>query len=158
MIIAATGHRPDKLGGYSEAVFQKCVFTAKTYLQVVLPKGAIVGMALGWDQAVAQACIDLGIPFTAAIPFEGQHDLWPVESQRRYLRLLACAEHVEIVTKRYAMPVPKAMQKRNEWMVDRCQSVLALWDGSFGGTHNCIRYAEKRKKPVVNSWEVFNVI
>jgi hypothetical protein len=37
--------------------------------------------------------------------------------------------------------------------------VLALWDGSHGGTSNCIAYAKVRAKPVTNvwnKWEKFN--
>jgi hypothetical protein len=31
--------------------------------------------------------------------------------------------------------------------------VLAYWDGSSGGTANCIKYAEKKKKPIINLFE-----
>lgn len=29
------------------------------------------------------------------------------------------------------------MQKRNEYMVDLADKVVAVWDGSKGGTDNC---------------------
>lgn len=38
---------------------------------------------------------------------------------------------------------PWLMQKRNEFMVDRVDTVLAVWDGSDGGTGNCVKYAKK---------------
>lgn len=43
-----------------------------------------------------------------------------------------------------------AMQVRNEWLADRCDALLALWDGSPGGTANCLRYFERAHpgKPV----------
>lgn len=156
LIVAATGHRPEKVGGYSDAAFNHLVLLAKQHLRTERPREMIVGMALGWDQAVAQACVDLDIPYTAAVPFEGQEELWPVASRSKYKRLLTWASRVEIVTERYTMPVARALQVRNEWMVDRCETVLALWDGTFGGTHNCILYAEKQRRPIVNLWEKFN--
>ncbi len=39
------------------------------------------------------------------------------------------------------------MQKRNEWMVDNCDMLVAVWDGTDGGTYNCIDYAKRMKKP-----------
>jgi len=47
------------------------------------------------------------------------------------------------------------MQTRNIWMVDNCDLVLALWDGSDGGTGNCIKYANKIGKPIVNLWDKY---
>ncbi len=40
------------------------------------------------------------------------------------------------------------MQVRNEYMVDRADLVLALWNGTPGGTGNCVRYARTRGVPV----------
>ena len=33
-----------------------------------------------------------------------------------------------------------------------CDLVLAFWDGSSGGTGNCVRYAGKVGKPIENLW------
>jgi uncharacterized phage-like protein YoqJ len=43
------------------------------------------------------------------------------------------------------------MQKRNEWMVDRAKTMVALYlsEGKTGGTLNCINYAMKQKKSVI---------
>lgn len=149
MIVAATGHRPEKLGGYGEDVRRRLITLATDYLQSNTLNTVISGMALGWDQAVAEACVALGIPFIAAVPFEGQERRWPPESQRRYAALLGRAESVVIVSE---YPGSKAMQLRNEWMVDRADKMLALWDGSWGGTFNCIQYAKKRGVPIENLW------
>ena len=40
-------------------------------------------------------------------------------------------------------------QRRNQRMVDLSDMVAAFWDGSSGGTGNCVRYAQKVKKPMV---------
>jgi uncharacterized phage-like protein YoqJ len=41
------------------------------------------------------------------------------------------------------------MQKRNEWMVDHADAVIAVWDGSPSGTANCIGYARKKRRPIL---------
>ena len=41
------------------------------------------------------------------------------------------------------------MQKRNEYMVDKADIVIAVWDGSSGGTGNCVKYAQKVGKSIV---------
>jgi uncharacterized phage-like protein YoqJ len=149
-IFAATGHRPNKLGGYGEDVYQRLKFMARFYLRDTKPKEVISGMALGWDQAWADAAVAEGIPFIAAVPFEGQENIWPEESKARYRELLGKASSKIVVCPGgYAA---WKMQRRNEWMVNICTKLVALWDGTSGGTGNCIKYAESVKKPIDNLW------
>jgi predicted Rossmann fold nucleotide-binding protein DprA/Smf involved in DNA uptake len=37
---------------------------------------------------------------------------------------------------------------RNEYIVDAADAVLAMWDGQSPGTRGCLKYAEKRNKPI----------
>ena len=115
-------------------------------LRTLRPAWGITGMALGVDQDFAQACADLGVPFTAAVPCTGQDATWPDTSRRYYKHLLACAAEIFVVS-----PGPYApwkMQKRNEWMVDHADEVLAVWNGSAGGTANCVAYVRRVGKNV----------
>jgi uncharacterized phage-like protein YoqJ len=151
MIYAGTGHRPNKLGGYSVEVNRKLLDVARRNLDGCTM--VISGMALGWDTALAHAARMEGIPFIAAVPFKGQERLWPKPSQDGYHDLLRAAKEVVYVCEDgYA---PWKMQIRNQWMVDHCDVVLALWDGSSGGTGNCIQYVEKVGKPIKNVWNDF---
>ncbi len=122
---------------------------AVEHLSANRPAKVISGMALGWDQAVAAACVALGIPFVAAVPFRGQENTWPAQARERYDRLLDAADEVTIVSSTEAAD---PMQVRNCWMVDRADAVLALWDGSWGGTFNCVTYARKVGRPITNLW------
>jgi len=152
MRIAGTGHRPDKLGGYSKEAREKLIDFAITNI----PKGTksiISGMALGWDMALAYAAIELEIPFTAAIPFQGQEKMWPSGSQTEYRWLLDNADEI-MVCSGGGYGAWK-MQVRNKWMVDQCDTVFALWNGSEGGTGNCIKYANLVKKPIINIWDKY---
>jgi len=149
-VLAGTGHRPDKLGGYGARVSARLVDLARVVLVKHRPDEVISGMALGWDTALALAAIELGIPLTAAVPFEGQERKWRPEQQEQFRAILALATTVVIVSPGgYAV---WKMQTRNEWMVDRATGVLALWNGSGGGTGNCIEYARTRHVEIVNLW------
>lgn len=151
MKIAATGHRPNKLGGYTQEAFDKLVEIATEYLLESKPDKVISGMALGWDQAVAQAAKDCGIPYIAAVPFHGQEKRWPWNSQEYFKYLLQFAEEVVFVSD--GAYQHWMMQKRNEWMVDNCDILLAMYDGTKGGTANCINYAQKQGKSIVNLYD-----
>lgn len=152
--VAFTGHRPDKLGGYGESELGREVKQAlHTALAERLAKYgtelvAMSGMALGVDQWAAEACVELGIPFIAAIPCWGQDSKWPRASKLVYERLLWKAKDSICVTQNTY--TPSCMRDRNRYMVDWCDELLAVWDGSSGGTEWCIRYAHGKAKPVKN--------
>lgn len=153
-VIAGTGHRPDKLSdGYAESGHARLVSLARWALEKYKPTLVISGMALGWDQALAEAAVSYGIPFEAAVPFLGQENRWPRESIERYQRLLSQARKVTVVSEGgYSA---RKMQRRNEYMSDRADALLALWNGSDGGTANCIQYTREKHPmiPVLNVWD-----
>lgn len=150
-VVAGTGHRPGKLGGYSAASRNDLINLARGFLLKTKPKKIISGMALGWDLAWAEAAVELRIPLVAAVPFAGQENIWPSASKELYAGLLAKAEEVHIVSPGgYSA---HKMQVRNRWMVDNSDATVALWDGSSGGTANCIAYTKDKAKPLVNLWE-----
>lgn len=154
MTISGTGHRPNKLGGYGLRPFLRLVQILKKWL-ADHPEvdEVIIGMALGFDQALAQACVELNIPFTAAVPFEGQEKLWRYEDKQRYFDLLNKAKRVIYVgSPGYSA---KKMHNRNQWMIDNSDEVLTMYDGSPGGTGACIRYAETKAKKIHNIYELY---
>lgn len=150
MIVAFTGHRPNKLpGGYDirSPKYDPLKNEMRRILTEIKPEKAISGMALGVDTIAAHICVELGIPFIAAIPFEGQEKAWPQASQADYRFLITLAkERVVVCEGGYAA---WKMQKRNEWMCDNCDKLIAVWDGSSGGTGNCVGYAEKIGKEII---------
>lgn len=144
-----TGHRPNKLGGYVEN--NPIMSGVKVWLERAIRQAVsqgidsfISGMALGVDQAAAETVLVLKreypeIKLVAAVPFLGQEGKWPRLSQDKYKHLLEQCDQVHIVCEgHYAV---WKMQKRNEWMVDRASAVIAVWDGTTGGTGNCVEYA-----------------
>lgn len=156
LIIAGTGHRPPKLGGYSFEVSSRLETLATSALSRLAPSLVISGMALGWDQALARAAHSLSIPFHAYIPFPGQERMWPRPSQQDYHLLLEKASLTRDCSAGISLSVGAAMQHRNICMVDACSLLLALWDGSPGGTSNCLTYARSISRPIENLWPTWS--
>jgi uncharacterized phage-like protein YoqJ len=147
IVIAFTGHRPPRIGGYNvpnpiyTEIRAAINMILETYKRTCPTLRVITGMAQGVDQWAAELCIELDIPFTAAIPFKGQENMWPESSKREYHRLLEKADKVVIVSEGDFSA--EKMQIRNEWMVNNCTLLVAVYDGSAGGTSRAVKYAEK---------------
>ncbi len=160
MIICGTGHRPNKIGGYGDAAHKKLIRVAEDYLWKLHPEKVISGMALGWDTALAEAVLninimqpDMNISLVCAVPFQGQEIMWIPESQIKYKKILGLANEIKYVSPP-GYEIYK-MQVRNEWMVDNSDMVLAIWDGSKGGTYNCIQYAKRKNREIINVYEAW---
>lgn len=137
MIVAFTGHRPERIEGRVNEVYS----AIQSFLMETNPSLVISGMAGGVDQLAAGWARALNIPWIAAIPFPGQHLRWPTKHQVIYEKLLESAQRIEIISESYDRAV---YQRRDEWMVDNCDLLAAVWDGEKrGGTYNTIRYAER---------------
>jgi len=150
MIAAITGHRPNKLGNEYDLVGPYTNFVKKNifeWLDENKPEKIISGMALGVDQIWAICGIRMSIPVMAAIPCAGQESKWPQKSIDLYNNILnsKLVEKHFISSGRYTSD---CMQNRNEWMVNNCNVLIAVWDGSSGGTANCVKYAESIGKDI----------
>ena len=149
MKIAVTGHRPDRLGGYdADDNFRAIRRHMRGFLQGVRLGGVvdvtlIAGGALGIDQFWMEVGLHMGLSVTAALPFEGYDSRWPVASRQKYAKLLdKCSDVRYVCEPGYD---PAKLQRRNEWMVDQCDLLVAYWAGTrSGGTSNCITYAEQQ--------------
>lgn len=151
MILAVTGHRPSKLGGHKAHVYRSLRNLARESLKELEPELVLTGMALGWDMAIADACVELEIPFDAYIPCRDQEKIWPANSQRHYYDLICAAHRVVYVSQ--AAYSPRLMMLRNCRMVEAASHLLALWNGSKGGTAHCVGYATEKHVPVTNHWD-----
>ena len=113
-------------------------------------------MAIGTDTIFAVAGLYLrdhgyNIKVTCAIPFKGQESKWPLESQNLYNMILEKADNIVYVCNEgYAK---WKMQKRNEYIVNLLTSdndfLIAVWNGTPGGTANCVGYAKKLNKRII---------
>ena len=67
-----------------------------------------------------------------------------------YAREFALRHKIELIEfkpdyKKYGRRAPLV---RNKQIVDACDCVMAIWDGSSRGTMHTIRYARKMNKPI----------
>lgn len=155
-----TGHRPDKLGGYYNEARRRLEDFCTGWLAGLRDTTLLIGMAQGFDQAMAVGALANGIPFEAYVPCEGQEEVWPTPAQERYRALLKKATVVHVLGKAYS---PGCMNRRNQAMVDSADNGVALYLGSLkgwslGGTADAMRRANKAEKPVVNwrdDWLLF---
>lgn len=151
MILAGTGHRPQSLGGFDADVEQRMYKLAHKLLRQLDNPVIISGMALGWDQELCSAALALGYETWAYVPFIGQESRWTESKQDFYHHLLSKCSKVVVCS--HGTYGAWKMEVRNQKMVDDATQVLALWNGSPGGTGNCVAYANKVGKPVLNLWE-----
>lgn len=148
MIIAGTGHRSDKLNAPGYPVHFKhnplrlwVREQIKIQLRALRPLYVISGLAIGFDQDLAEVSVEMGIPYIAAVPFLGQEARWPQMARIAYRELLKLAYEVHVIWEGgYSRD---AMTMRNHWMVDHCNVLLACFDGSAGGTANTVLYADR---------------
>jgi uncharacterized phage-like protein YoqJ len=150
MKLAITGHRPDKLGN-DYSLTSELIKDIESRLQLVIeqeqPEAMISGVALGIDTVWAKLALKNGIDLIAAVPCDDQDAKWSAESQQLYREILAQAKQViQISPGRYTR---EKMDVRNKWMVVECGKIVAVWDGTPGGTANCTKYAIKVGRPII---------
>ena len=142
MIIAFTGHRIGRMPLDSEVKIRAFLEGMRDLHGENLR--VISGMAHGVDQLAANIAVELGVPYTAAVPWVGFAGNWEPAHRESYLGLLEKAERV-CVTADVQEYRPWVYQKRDEWMVDNSDLLASVWDGvEAGGTWNTIKYARKR--------------
>ena len=139
-----TGHRPQKL--------RRPIDDIKVDLENEILKAVadgystfITGMACGTDIWAGNIVVRLkdrfpDLKLIAAVPFPDFADGWDDEWKAKYDNLLAAADLVKTICPAYS---DAAYQVRNEWMVDHSSKVIAVYDGTAGGTRNTINYARK---------------
>ncbi|MBS5467655.1 MAG: DUF1273 family protein [Clostridium sp.] len=153
-----TGHRPMKLPFGADESHPKCnqlKSILRTEIERLITEHRvcrfITGMALGIDQICAEIVLDLKEKYPqimpeCAIPYEGQAIQWSAEQRDRYFGILEKCDKETMLQTRYTKD---CMQKRNRYMVDQSNHVLAVWDGSFrSGSGQTVRYAQKMGKMI----------
>lgn len=164
MTITGTGHRPDKLnyewdgiGPVSTYIREQLYKIIRNTKESIWMKGTsgpserikvISGMALGFDMILAEIAIDFKLELIAAIPCKGQSIRWPLKSRERYNRILAYEKCIQLCSP-MGLYTRTCMQDRNIWMInemlkDPNHQLIGCFDGSPGGTNNCLRYAASK--------------
>ncbi len=153
-----TGHRPEKLPWGRNEGDRRCrELKIRLYdaVEAACEEGVchfICGMARGCDFYFAEAVLALReirpyITLEAAIPFAGQSSSWSAEHRSRWERILGCCDTVTVLQEQYT---PDCMHRRNRYMVDHSALVIAVYDGTDGGTRRTLEYALRQKVPFID--------
>lgn len=137
-----TGHRPEKLTK-SESIIKELL---EKEIRHAFDDGLnvfISGMARGTDIWAANSVINLrrkGYPIKliCASPYKGFEHYWCEYWQKQYNEILNNADLVRFICPKYSR---SCFQIRNEWMIDHSARVIAVFNGTNGGTKNSIDYA-----------------
>lgn len=167
--LGLTGHRPNKLGGYnlisdSYLALQRDLESyiyhqLQTYQTVVCHSGLALGGDTLWSKAALhmRTLYPSRVKFHAEIPMMEQASPWFKKSDIDFWQEQVDTADFKSV---YGSLADKSDQERkylssrllnvrNEGMVDNSDIMLAIHDGTSGGTNNARNYATKTGKPVV---------
>ena len=158
LVCACTGHRLQNLPFRFNEMDERCIDLKERLYECVeniIKKGVtrfVSGMAIGVDLFFAEIVIELrdekypDITLEAAIRCETQAIRWTEDLRERYYKILAQCDVETMLQKEYTRD---CMQKRNRYLVDSCDYLIAVWDGTASGTGSTVRYARENKKSII---------
>ena len=149
-----TGHRSQKLPWSFNEQDERClIMKEELYLEIEksINEGYdtfLCGMALGFDMICAETVLQLKLKYKSikligAIPCKNQTEKWKKESIDRYNKILSLADKITYTSN--SNYYNGCMQKRNQYMIDNSNLLIAVFNGSNGGTKQTIEYAYKNK-------------
>lgn len=111
----------------------------------------ISGMALGVDMIAAEIVLELkkkypNITLECAIPCETQARKWTEKYRDRYFSIIEMSDKETLLQTHYTAD---CMHKRNKYMVDNSDYVIAVWNGSSSGTGKTVLYAKENNKQII---------
>ena len=143
---AFTGHRPQNLPfGFNEED-ERCIDLKKALREQIINLIENEGV----DMYAAEIVLGLkasylGITLESAIPCESQAAKWSEALRDRYFDIASKCDKETLIQTHYT---PDCMDKRNRYMVDHADVLIAVWDGSPSGTGKTVRYAHQQGKSV----------
>lgn len=154
--ICFTGHRPNHLPwGFNEDcdVCKSFLEKLDILLSLCVECGVetfISGVALGFDTFACESVLKLkkinqNIDLVLAIPCKNQSEKWGENDKKRYDKIISKANPV-FVSNEYFQG---CFTKRNHFMVDKADLVIACFNGMNGGTKSTVEYAIKKSKNIL---------
>lgn len=161
MRVSFTGHRPDKIAGWKESKGVVEVAIRKALAEAIeglVAEGAdtfLSGMAPGVDLWAADEVLRLrgegrigaNVRLVLALPYPNFERSFRAEWRGLYADIVARADEVVCVSAGYHYG---CYTRRNDFLADNADVVVAYYEGSEGGTRYTLRRAERGGKRVLN--------
>lgn len=142
MKIGITGHRPERITDPEK--IRRVLSESMDYIGATR---IYQGMAAGVDLWSAKEAWKLNIPYVCVRPWAGHQPRFSDEIE--YGKVLNHASEVIDVSGFQDYTGPWLYSKRNEYIVDASDVMIAVWDGlPYGGTFNCVKYSWAKAIPV----------
>ena len=149
---AFTGYRPQKMPWGFDEMDPTCLefkFRLRESLEYLIGMGYadfLSGGALGFDLMASEIVLSLRekypwIRLIMVIPFDGQADRWTPEQRSRREAIIEASDRVVHISHAYDKGV---FFRRNHFLVDSSDLLLAAYDGQPGGTASTVAYAHAR--------------
>ena len=146
-----TGHRPEKMElGEKEikSLLEKAIDEAIADGYVTF----ITGMAMGTDIWAAEIVLERkkmnkDLHLICALPHPNFESRRSMTEKMKFNKILKNADIVKEINDHY---FTGCYQVRNEWMVDRSNLVIAVFNGQKSGTKNTVDYAFRKGIGVIN--------
>ena len=146
-----TGHRPEKMElGEKEikSLLEKAIDKAIAEGYVTF----ITGMAMGTDIWAAEIVLERKkrnneLHLICALPHPNFESRRSMTEKMRFNKIIKNADLVKEINNHY---FKGCYQVRNEWMVDRSNLMIAVFNGQKSGTKNTVDYAKRRGVQVTN--------
>jgi len=145
--------------GYDEKSALCRLFKARLYSEIEAMIGQgyahfISGGAMGMDMFAAETVLELKATYPWILlemvsPFDGQAARWDDALRRRHDRLFEQADIVTATAHEYSRG---CMFRRNRYLVENADLLLAAYDGLEGGTAMTVSYARELGVPVRILW------
>ena len=155
---AFSGQHPQNLPfGFNEEDDQ-CIKLKKTLrnqiINLIENEGVshfISGMAVGVDMYAAEIVLGLKaaypeITLECAIPCESQAEKWPENLRDRYFGIASRCDRETLIQ---THSTPGCMEKRNRYMADHADVLIAVWDGRHGRPGKTVEYIHQQGKPAI---------
>ena len=159
-----TGYRPHRFGFSADGLRPEQVQRALAkQIAALYAEGCrtfITGLCIGVDLWAAAAVLKLReehpeVELWAAVPFEGQEGRWSHPWQVEYRRIRSACQKIEVLftPTEAAADAAACYRRRNRWMVDRADTVLAVCHIDIAdhrsGTAATVRYARQEQKRII---------
>jgi len=156
--VCFTGHRPQTITYLWDETSQQSLELKSKIKKAIIHlienkdvKHFISGMALGVDMIAAEIVLELKdeypeITLECAIPCETQASKWSEKYRYRYFKIVEMSDKETLLQTHYTAD---CMHKRNRYMVDNSDYVIAVWDGSPSGTGKTVVYAKENNKTIL---------